>query len=183
MKYNFDEVFGFETDTVWGIGCHPLSKSAVDKIYELKGRDKNKPLILMSSKIEYLKPKKKKIPDYANILINKFFPGGLTLIFEKSEICPYSITSNKETIGIRIPNHKGFWNLVENVEGYVLATTSLNRSNYPPVKDYIEADKMFGDTIKIINPDKENPPKGVASTVILCTGKEPEVLRQGEIFI
>ena len=118
-----------------------------------------------------------------NILINKFFPGGLTLIFEKSEICPYSITSNKETIGIRIPNHKGFWNLVENVEGYVLATTSLNRSNYPPVKDYIEADKMFGDTIKIINPDKENPPKGVASTVVLCTGKEPEVLRQGEIFI
>lgn len=52
-KYNFDEVFGFETDTVWGIGCHPLSETAVDRIYELKGRDKDKPLILMSSKFEY----------------------------------------------------------------------------------------------------------------------------------
>lgn len=183
-KYNFDEIFGFETDTVWGIGCHPLSETAVDRIYELKGRDKDKPLILMSSKFEYLKPYIKTIPDYAAVLIKKYFPGGLTLIFEKSEICPYFITSNKETVGIRIPNHKGFQNLADEIEGKVLATTSLNLSNCPPVQNYDEAKEKFSNTITLIKPDGSSPPpRGTASTVVLCTNETPLVLRQGEIFI
>ena len=52
---NKDGVISFVTDTVWGVGCLPTSKKAVDKIYELKGRDKSKPLILMSNSLEYLR--------------------------------------------------------------------------------------------------------------------------------
>lgn len=183
MKYNKNDILGFETDTVWGIGCHPLDENSVNKIYELKGRDRTKPLILMSDDIQKLYPYIKNVPDYAKNFIDKFFPGGLTLIFEKTEICPLFITSNKNTVGIRIPNHNGFLDIAKNFEGGVLATTSLNLSNKEPVKNYDEAIKQFGDKIKIIKPIDNIPPKGTASTVVLCTGEKPIVLRQGEIII
>ncbi len=184
MKYNKNDILGFETDTVWGIGCHPLNFSSVQKIYEIKGRDSSKPLILMSFKIDYLLPYIKNIPKYAENLIEKFSPGGLTLIFEKTDICPSYVTSGKNTVGIRIPNHKGFCDIARNFEGHTLATTSLNISNNPPVKNYDEAVELFKDKIKII-PPLENIPQngGVASTVVLCTGDSPIVLRQGEIKI
>ncbi|MDO5437323.1 MAG: Sua5/YciO/YrdC/YwlC family protein, partial [bacterium] len=89
-----DEILGFETDTVWGMGCHPLNDKAVEKIYEFKSRDKSKPLILMSSDIKNILPYIKTIPDYAKILAEKYFPGGLTLIFEKTHLCPDFVTSN-----------------------------------------------------------------------------------------
>ena len=181
--YNKDDILGFETDTVWGIGCHPLNRISVDKIYELKGRDRSKPLILMSSKIENLYPYVKSIPDYAKELIEKHFPGALTLIFEKTDLCPDFITSGFNTVGIRIPNHKEFYGIAENFEGNVLATTSLNFSNEPPVKNYNEAIEKFGNKIKIIKPNRDNPPQGTASTVILCTAIKPQILRQGSIFI
>lgn len=183
MIYNKEDILGFETDTVWGIGCHPLCEKSVEKIYEFKNRDKSKPLILMSSKVENLLHYVKNIPDYAQNLIDKFFPGGLTLIFEKTDLCPLYLTSNKNTVGIRIPNHKGFYGIAENIEGNVLATTSLNYSNEEPVKNYNEAYKKFGSQIKIIKPTTNNPPKGTASTVVLCTTDKPIILRQGEIFI
>lgn len=183
MKYNKDDILGFETDTVWGIGCHPKNKNAVDKIYEIKGRDKNKPLILMSYEIEKFYPYIKKIPNYAEKLIEKFFPGGLTLIFEKTDACPSFITAGFNTVGIRIPNHKGFIEIAKNFEDGVLATTSLNYSNMLPVKDYDEAKEKFGNIIKVIKPNGNTKPNGTASTVVLCVSDEPKVLRQGEIFI
>ncbi len=183
MKFNKEDILGFETDTVWGIGCHPLCEQSVEKIYEFKNRDKTKPLILMSSEIENLLPYVKNIPNYAQNLIDKFFPGGLTLIFEKTDMCPLYLTSNKNTVGIRIPNHKEFYGMAENFEGKVLATTSLNYSNEEPVKNYDEAYKKFGSQITIIKPTTNNPPKGIASTVVLCTEDKPIVLRQGNIFI
>ena len=181
--YNKNDIVGFETDTVWGIGCHPLNKTNVDKIYEFKGRDRSKPLILMSSKFNNLIPYIKYIPPYAEELIKNFFPGALTLIFGKTELCPDYITSGFNTIGVRIPNHKEFYGMAENFEGKVLATTSLNFSNMPPVKNYKEAVEKFGNLITVIRPSGENPPEGTASTVILCTGNMPKILRQGTVHI
>lgn len=176
------EILGFETDTVWGLGCLPGDKAAVERIYEIKGRDKTKPLILMSNCIENLLPYVIEVPDYAKNLINKYFPGALTLIFEKSPLVKDFITSGKNTVGIRVPNHKEFKALCQNIEGNVLATTSLNRSNEPPVANYKEAYEQFGNKVKIFKP--ENPCNiGVSSTVVLCTGEEPVVLRQGSVII
>ncbi len=177
------EVFGFETDTVWGMGCHPLDEFAVKKIYEFKKREKAKPLILMSRNIKLLEPYIYSIPPYAKELIKKYFPGGLTLIFQKSPLCPSFVTSGQDTVGIRIPNHKGFMELTKNVEGGVLATTSLNLSGEPPVENYSEAVKKFGDKIKIVNFKNNSPVSKIASTVVLCTDNKPSVLRQGEIIL
>ena len=80
------------------MGCLPNNKDAVEKIYEIKGRDKSKPLILMSNKEDYLFPYVKKIPEKAKKLMDTYFPGALTLVLEKSDKTPYSITSNKNNL-------------------------------------------------------------------------------------
>ena len=172
-KLSKGEVLGFETDTVWGLGCLPNDSDAVDKIYEIKGRDRSKPLILMSNSLENLMPYVVSVPDYAKNLIEKHFPGALTLIFEKSDLAQNFITSGKNTV-------------CEKIQGGVLATTSLNRSNEPPAKDYEEALREFGyefgGSVNIIKP--ESPcSMGISSTVVLCTGPAPVVLRQGSVEI
>lgn len=183
-------VLGFETDTVWGLGCLPDDEAAVDKIYEIKGRDRSKPLILMSDRVENLMPYVKNVSDYAKKLMERHFPGALTLIFEKTELVPCFITSGKNTVGIRVPKHAGFRALCRKIKGNggggVLATTSLNRSNEPPAADYDEAVREFGvefggavDVIK----SETSLLSGVSSTIVLCTGDKPVVLRQGSVEI
>ena len=180
------DILGFETDTVWGLGCLPNDRKAVDKIYEIKGRDRSKPLILMGNNLKNLLPYVVSVPDYAERLIDKYFPGALTLIFEKSNLAPDFITAGKNTVGIRIPAHSGFQELCSKIPGGVLATTSLNHSNEPPVGDYNEAVREFGvefgGAVNIIKPEKTCL-SGVSSTVVLCTGEEPVILRQGSVKI
>ena len=181
MKLNIGEVLAFKTDTVWGFGCNPEDNIAVEKIYEIKKRDVKKPLILMSNDFSHLKKYIKNIPNYAYDLIEKYLPGGLTLIFEKSEICPFSITSGNETIGIRIPNSVDFSNLIDALEIKVLATTSCNVSSQEPVKDYKEALEKFGETATIIEPIEDIENENIPSTVVLCKDNTYKVLRQGAI--
>lgn len=176
------ELLGFETDTVWGLGCLPNDREAVDKIYEIKGRDRSKPLILMSNKLEHLMPYVNSMPEYAKALIDKHFPGALTLIFNKTALAPDFITSNMQTVGIRIPAHEGFQAICEQIEGHTLATTSLNFSGENPVKSYDEAILKFKDKVKIVCP-KTPCQTGISSTVVLCTSPEPKVLRQGSVII
>ena len=151
-------VYAFKTDTVWGFGVEPDNIEGIKKIYEIKKRDLKKPLILMSDSFEYLKKYIKEIPDYAYDLIEKYLPGGLTLIFEKSDLCSYEITSNSSTVGVRIPDSDDFRKLVSNIDGRVLATTSCNISNEPPVKNYKEALEKFSNVANVIEPidDIEN---------------------------
>ena len=162
------EVIAFKTDTVWGFGCLPQDVLAVNKIYEIKKRDSKKPLILMSDNFDNLKKYISFIPEYAHKLIEKHLPGGLTLIFEKSEFCPDFITSNGDTIGIRIPDSKDFRKIISQIKGNVLATTSCNVAGEQPVMTYFEAYEKFGNVATIIKPidDKEN--QNIPSTVILC---------------
>ena len=101
-------VIAFVTDTVWGLGCLPTSKDGVDKIYEIKGRDRSKPLILMSDKVENLYPYVKEVPQQAREFVQKYFPGALTLVLEKSDKTEKYITAEKDTVGIRVPDNEFF---------------------------------------------------------------------------
>lgn len=176
-------VIAFVTDTVWGIGCLPNSKKGVDKIYQIKGRDTSKPLILMSNNLNNLKPYVDKISDKANDLIEKNFPGALTLIFEKSDKTPLYVTSNKNSVGIRVPNNDVFKKLCEVIEGNVLATTSANLSNQPSAKSYEEAKNYIGEYVDYVFEDFGHEAKGIESTVALAIMDEIKVLRQGSISI
>lgn len=179
---NNDGVIAFVTDTVWGLGSLPSSEKAVQRIYEIKKREAKKPLILMSDDtyplFDYVKqPMEKQV----QILIKKHFPGALTLVVEKSENTPYYITSNMDTVGIRVPDNETFMRICQSIDGRVLATTSANISGEPPALTYEEALSYIGDKVDLVIPDYGCVAKGKASTVAGFKGGEVVVFRQGEI--
>ena len=175
------EVIAFKTDTVWGFGCNPEDEVAVNKIYEIKKRDSKKPLILMSDNFESLKKYIKFVPQYAYDLIEEHLPGALTLIFEKSEFCPDIVTSNGDTIGIRIPDSEDFRKIISQIDGKVLATTSCNIAGENPVMDFFEAKEKFENVATIIRPINDIRNENIPSTVILCQKEGYKILRQGAI--
>jgi len=181
LKLKKGEVLAFKTDTVWGFGANPNDITAIEKIYEIKKRDIKKPLILMSNDFSHLKKYINFIPDYAKMLIEKHLPGALTLIFDKSNICPNEITTNTNTIGVRIPNSKDFSNLINKLDVKVLATTSCNISGEKPVESYAEAREKFSNTATIIKPIEDIKNENIPSTVILCLKNEYKILRQGAL--
>lgn len=176
-------VVSFVTDTVWGVGCLPNSEKGVEKIYELKNRDRSKPLILMSDKVEHLLPYVKNVSPKAKDLMKKHFPGALTLIFEKTDLTPDYMTSFKNTVGIRVPNNEIFKKLCEVVEGHVLATTSANLSNQPAATSYQEAVENVGKNVDFVFEDYNQHCQGLASTVALAIDENIKILRQGEVKI
>ena len=180
---NNDGVIAFVTDTVWGIGCLPTSKKAVERIYEIKHRDEKKPLILMSDDINYLREYVKPLSIAAKELIQKHFPGALTLVVNKSDNTPDYITSNLPSVGIRVPNNKTFAKICKSIEGHVLATTSANLSNEPPALTYEEAIKYIGNNVDLVIEDYGEKAQGRASTVAGIFPNKIKIFRQGDIII
>lgn len=175
-------VIAFVTDTVWGVGALPDSEEGVKNIYELKGRDTSKPLILMSDSVDNLKSYVADISDDAQKLIEKHFPGALTLIFEKSEKTPDYMTSGKNSVGIRVPDNEFFKKLCSVIDGHVLATTSANLSNQPSAKSYDEVKDFIGEHVFYVFEDYGYVAKGLESTVAIAID-EIKVLRQGAIYL
>lgn len=178
-----DGVIAFVTDTVWGLGCLPNSKKAVERIYEIKHRDSKKPLILMSNDIEPLRKYVKPLTEKAEGLIKKYFAGALTLVVEKSELTPDYITSGLNTVGIRVPDNKVFAEICSCVEGNVLATTSANLSNEPPALTYDEAVKYIGDKVDLVVEDYGEKAQGRASTVAGIFPDSIKIFRQGDVVL
>ena len=176
-------VIAFVTDTVWGLGCLPNSKKAVERIYKIKHRDSKKPLILMSNDIEPLRKYVKPLTEKAEDLVKKYFAGALTLVVEKSELTPDYITSGLNTVGIRVPNNKVFAEICSCTEENVLATTSANLSNEPPALTYEEAVKYIGDKVDLVVEDYGEKAKGHASTVAGIFLDSVKIFRQGDVVL
>ena len=176
-------VIAYVTDTVWGLGCLPDNEKAVKKIYEIKKREAQKPLILMSNEVynllEYVKP----LPKAAHQLIKKYFPGALTLVVEKSEKTPDYITSSMPTVGIRVPDNEVFKRICEIIPGHVLATTSANLSHQPSAKSYEQAYENMHDLADLVIEDYGYTCKGLESTVCGVFGDDIKVFRQGAIEV
>lgn len=178
-----DGVIAFVTDTVWGLGCLPDKKKAVEKIYTIKHREKEKPLILMSDDVypllKYIKPLSKE----AHKLIKQYFPGALTIVVEKSNETPDYITAGMHTVGIRVPNNDVFAEICRCTTSRVLATTSANLSHEPAALNYDEAMRYIGDKVDLVIRDYGYSAKGKASTVVGCINNEIQIFRQGDIII
>ncbi len=176
-------VIAYVTDTVWGLGCLPNNESAVKKIYEIKKREAQKPLILMSNDIypllDYVKP----IPKIGQILIKKYFPGALTIVTDKSENTPDYITSSMPTVGIRVPDNEVFREICEIIPGHVLATTSANLSHQPSAKTYEQALENMSGLADLIIEDYGYAAKGLESTVVGVMNNELRIFRQGAIHL
>lgn len=175
-------VIAYVTDTVWGLGCLPENEKGVKKIYEIKHREAQKPLILMSNEaynlLEYVRQPLSKT---ASMLIKKYFPGALTLVVEKSLKTPDFVTSGMNTVGIRVPDNEVFKEICEIATGHVLATTSANLSHQPSAKTYEQALENMKDLADLVIPDYGYFAKGLESTVAGVFGDEIKIFRQGAI--
>ena len=173
-----DGVIAYVTDTVWGLGCLPSSEKAV-----IKKREAQKPLILMSNEtynlLEYVRP----ISKIGCRLIKKYFPGALTIVTEKSDKTPYYVTSNMETVGIRVPDNEIFKEICEIAPNHVLATTSANLSHQPSAKTYKQALENMSGLADLIIPDFGHTCKGLESTVVGVFENDLKIFRQGAITI
>ena len=179
-----DGVIAFVTDTVWGLGCLPSSEKAVKKIYEIKKREAQKPLILMSNETYNLLNYVQIIPKTGQQLVKKYFPGALTLVVKKNpETTPDYITSGMDTVGIRVPDNEIFKEICEIAPNHVLATTSANLSHQPSAKTYEQAKENMNGLADLIIDDYGYVCKGLESTVAGVFDDEMKVFRQGAIKI
>lgn len=174
-------VVAFPTETVYGLGANALDENAVKKIFEAKGRPQDNPLIVHISNEEQLSKYVINIPDIAKELMNKFWPGPLTIIFEKNELIPEVTSAGLSTIGIRMPNNKVALELIEK-SGVPVAAPSANISGRPSPTDIERCiEDLNGRVDYILGAEKSDV--GLESTIVDITCNPPCILRPGGVTL
>ncbi len=169
----------FPTETVYGLGADGLNKEASRKIYAAKGRPSDNPLILHIVDFDALKVLTRDCPEKGRKLAKAFWPGPLTMIFNKSEIVPYSTTGGLDTVAIRMPSHPVAYELIRQ-SGIYIAAPSANISGRPsPTRAEHVIEDMDGKIEMIIDGGKVDI--GLESTIVDVTGPVPTILRPGYI--
>jgi len=179
MLVSKGEVIAVPTDTVYGLVCELQNFEAVDKIFRLKQRPENKPLVALCSSIEEIEKLCIEIPALFYELANKFLPGPLTIILKKSDRIPINISCGLNTIGVRISNSK-FVNELINLLGEPLASTSANVSDRKAYDNASDVYNTFSGQLPLVI-DGGKCPIGTESTVIDLTGGNETILREGYI--
>ncbi|WP_291259209.1 L-threonylcarbamoyladenylate synthase [Fusobacterium sp.] len=175
------EIVVYPTDTVYGVGGLITSEEAIKKIYQAKERSYKSPIIALISsvdKIEEIAYINEKNREPIENLIEKFWPGGLTIILKKKEFVPDILTAEGDTIGIRMPNLDIALKIIESVGG-VLPTTSANISGETTPRSYDEVSEKFRERVGILI-DGGKSPIGEESTIIDMSN-EPKIVRVGAI--
>lgn len=175
------EVVAFPTETVYGLGANALNPTAVAKIFVAKGRPNDNPLIVHCSKREAIGALVREIPLEAELLMDKFWPGPLTLVLAKSELVPLEVTAGLATVGIRLPDHPLALALIEQA-GFPLAAPSANLSGRPsPTRACHVWSDLQGKIPAIL--DGGETGWGLESTVVDCTVRPFRLLRPGGITL
>ena len=176
----------FPTETVYGLGADARNPEAVKRIYEVKGRPSDHPLIVHISSISELEKWAKEIPEYAIDLARAFWPGPMTLILKRTEIAQDFITGGQETVGLRVPSDPIALALIqefERISGSAIAAPSANRfgqvspTSSSDVRE--ELSNYLCDFDLILEGGRSNI--GIESTIIDCTTGAPQILRPGSI--
>jgi L-threonylcarbamoyladenylate synthase len=180
------DLVAFPTETVYGLGADASNSAAVARIYSVKGRPNDHPLIVHIASMERMGDWASEVPEYAIALARKFWPGPMTLVLKRSELAGDFVTGGQETVGVRVPNHVVALALLEAFEkvgGKGVAAPSANRFGHvspttatavvEELADYLSKDDLVldGGACAV----------GVESTIIDCTGLLPRVLRPGAI--
>lgn len=169
------------TDTVWGLVAK-LTPENYSRIYEIKGREETKPLIIFAKSIEQLKTISQGWDPLIKSIAEEYFPGALTIIMPRSSTLPNWVNPGIETIGMRIPASKSVMKLLDDTEDGLLLSTSANFSGLDPVNNYQEALDQFTGKVDLIL-ETEELSSGEASTIISYLDGELKVLRQGTICL
>ncbi len=172
-------VFCYPTDTVYGLGSGVYNINSIEKIYRLKNREKKHPFSIMIGNILELKELVSEVSEPACILIEKFWPGALTIIFNASEKVKKKMLRKRNTVGIRFPDNKICGFLVK-YSGLPIITTSANLSGKKAPKSIEEISQEIKNNCDIIIDNGEIQSQG-ESTIIDVTQPLPMVIREGAI--
>ncbi len=176
----------FPTETVYGLGADACNEDAVARIYSVKGRPADHPLIVHIASMDGLGDWADDVPEYAISLARVFWPGPMTLVVKRSGLAGDFVTGGQDTVGVRVPDHPVALGLLEafvRAGGKGVAAPSANRfGNVSPttaqaVSDELDDYLADGDQILDGGPCEV----GVESTIIDCTGDVPKILRPGAI--
>ena len=179
-------LIAFPTETVYGLGADATNPEAVARIYEVKGRPADHPLIVHVGDMQDIAQWSDEIPDYAIALARAFWPGPMTLILKRSSLAQDFITGGQETVGLRVPDHVialALLNEFKKIGGKGIAAPSANRFGHvSPTTAQAVSDELS----QYLAPDDlllDGGPSqvGVESTIIDCTTQSPKILRPGAI--
>lgn len=169
----------FPTETVYGLGADALQEEAAKKTYEAKGRPSDNPLIVHIADYEDLKKIAVNIPAETDALAAHFWPGPLTMIFEKSDIVPYGTTGGLDTVAVRMPSDPVAAELIRAAGGFVSAP-SANTSGRPSPTTAEHVLEDLGGKIDMVI-DGGSVEIGLESTILDMTVEPPMILRPGAI--
>ena len=176
----------FPTETVYGLGADATNKSAVARIYEVKGRPQDHPLIVHIASMNDIEKWCSEIPTYAVALARDFWPGPMTLIMKRSPLAQDFITGGQDTVGVRIPNHTlalALLNAFKKLGGSGIAAPSANRFGQVSPTTAQAVQEEIGNYLQLHDQimDGGASEVGVESTIIDCTHEHPRILRPGAI--
>ena len=168
----------YPTETLYGLGANPLDPEAMKKLYAIKGREKAKPIPFLIKDQEMLETLVEDIPPIGKQLMERYWPGALTLIFRaKKELLP-PLFGEGGTIGLRISAHPIANGIVEAIDT-PLTSTSANPAGEGDLTDIQNIAQVFGDQVDLIIDGGEVP--GIGSTIVDLTTTPPKVVREGMI--
>ena len=176
----------FPTETVYGLGADASDAKAVERIYQVKGRPKDHPLIVHVANMQAIEDWVEDVPDFAISLARAFWPGPMTLILKRSALAEDFITGGQETVGLRVPNHPIALALLHEFQklgGKGIAAPSANRFGHVSPTS---ANAVISELAKYLTSvdlilDGGLSLVGVESTIIDCTSELPKILRPGAI--
>ena len=182
------DLVAFPTETVYGLGADASNSDAVARIYSVKGRPNDHPLIVHIASMDRMGDWASDVPEYAIALARSFWPGPMTLILKRSELAGDFITGGQDSVGVRVPNHVVALALLEAFErsgGKGVAAPSANRFGHVSPTTAAAVIEELGDYLSDddLVLDGGACDVGVESTIIDCTGAAPSVLRPGAISV
>lgn len=174
-------VVAFPTETVFGLGADVFDEGAVAKIFVAKQRPQDNPLIAHVADIGQIELLAEDIPAFAVMLIERFFPGPLTLVLKKREEVPLVVTAGLDSVGVRMPRHELARQFIRAC-GTPVVAPSANLSGRPSPTTWQAVYEDLNGRIDCIL-EGEATEIGLESTVVDCTGERPMILRQGSVSL
>jgi len=172
-------VISFPTETYYGLGVDPFNEAALEKLFRVKKRLQDKPVLVLVDSIDMLSDLVTHIPDIYRPILKRYWPGPLTCIFPAAENVHPLLTGGTETIGIRISSHFVVDELLRIWQKPVTAT-SANISGAEPACDAFGVSSFFGEQVDCVVDGGETA-AGACSTIVSCKNERLLCLRRGKV--
>ena len=172
-------VIVFPTRCLYGLGADAMNPDAVERIIEIKQRPQDNPILVLIDSDNQLEMLVEKIPSAADAIMEAFWPGRVTLVFDARDTLPDSLTAQTGKIGVRLPGHPVAAAMVRQVKG-PLTGTSANLSGRPGCYRLPDLDPQIAGQVDLVL-DAGTLQGGAGSTVVDVTEEPPRILREGEV--